>query len=306
MSDITFSANGKDLAAVLSRLAKTTSRKFTLPILSCARLQIAADGTMLADVSNLDQWHQAPLPVTVESGSPGSGFCVRLDLFTSLVARCNGEGAHMHYDTKKGAITVSSGGRKATVLTLPAAEFPEVLALPPREEWEKVPGAAIAQAILDVASAQSDDETRYALNGVYLSHDGCAVATDGRRLSMMRFADTAPGALSDVILPTASLSSLTELMERAAQCDLVVTDGGVAVAIGPETYWTKRIEGNYPNFRQVIPADAFRKIKISVSRESLKAAIAWVHMLSSGANSRTVKINCHESTMILKIGRAHV
>jgi DNA polymerase III sliding clamp (beta) subunit (PCNA family) len=135
-------------------------------------------------------------------------------------------------------ITLCGGnGRKAPVKTLPGEDFPPVGECTGKRF--PIPGDAIAR----VLPAVSTDESRYTLNGVFLEK-GHAVTTDGRRMMAVEI----EGPETSLILPTASAKILS------GENGEMMADGRKFSATGDG--WSiggKVIEGNYPNWRQVMP-----------------------------------------------------
>lgn len=294
MSKFTFEANGKEMAEVLTCLSRSVSKKSTLPILSTVALRIE-DGRLYATATNLDQCHRATLPTTSLTGSEGAGACVALDLITTLLARCDGGGAHVVLDGDE--ITVSAAGRKAMVKTLPLAEFPQLHEA--TGEGVSVDAERLGRALEAVAFAASNDTTRYALCGVYLSDDGLAVATDGRRLARMRYGNQVCAPLVGVIVPIAAVPTLVEMLGRQSRVEVSMGGGGIAFRAGDEEFFTKLLEGNYPNFRQVIPS--FRQpVELRVSRDAMRHALEWVKVVQKDKES-SVKLYAEGKEITLSV-----
>jgi DNA polymerase-3 subunit beta len=267
-----FTGDGKAIAEVLQRLAASVTRKTTLPILSCVQLQIRG-GRLHATATNLDQMHSAELPVEISAGKDGDGTCAALGLLTGILARCNGDGVSV--TLADGKLAFVAGGRKAVMNVLPVHEYPEIAGLP--TDWETVSPGAVASAIRSVAFAVSDEENRYVLNGVYLDSEGVAVATDGRRLAQCGYTDSPAAPLSGVILPTPCLTPIVDLLERHDSVEVAGGEAGIWIRAAGELYYSKVIEGNYPNFKQVIPKFT-SPIKITVDRGKLQKAVAWAKL----------------------------
>jgi len=264
---------GADVGRVLGRLSRVVARKSTLPSLSCVKLWVDDSGSDLwAAASSLDQWYEAKLPVELQDGHPGAGCLVRIDLLSSLLAQCNGDGVEMV--SADGRISLNAQGRKATIQTLPISEFPTGPAAGDPAAIGEVDGSAIAAALDRVAFAVSKDETRYILNGALFNEDGDAVvATDGRRLALAKV--ELPECLRDVVLPTPSLGVFSDLWSRSGFCKVFAADSGIGVRGDDEMVWTKKIEGRYPNYKQVIPAyEDFAELKMD--REVFEESLRWV------------------------------
>lgn len=157
------------------------------------------------------------------------------------------------------AITAICGGAPAVhhLNLLDADGYPD----PPtvddhRFSSTELPPETLA-AIASTRPFQSADATRYVLNASLL-HPGGVVATDGRRLAMF----LVPGPPVPVILPTKACDILIKLRAKNVTLFLALDDPAVAtLRIGSEAILhSKLIEGNYPNFRQVIPPASSRRL----------------------------------------------
>ena len=127
-----------------------------------------------------------------------------------------------------------------------------------------------------VAYAQSTDETRYILNGVYFNfRDGklSLVATDGRRLALvskeLEVPATSAGA---IILPAKTVNELARMLDKGEKLKISFNDRRAAFQINTDKdasgltdsiyLYSKVVEGNYPNYQQVIPKETHQRIKL--------------------------------------------
>jgi DNA polymerase III subunit beta len=138
--------------------------------------------------------------------------------------------------------------------------------------------------------AISTDETRYVLNGIFTSfRDGkmTLVATDGRRLAMVDADLEFPASHeTDVIIPTKAVQELQRCSASPAMSSSN-SDSQISFTIGDSLLCSKLIEGNYPNYRQVIPGDSNERVVIS--REALLETVRRVSLLASD-KSNSVKL----------------
>lgn len=291
---------GAEVGRVLGRLSRVVARKSTLPSLTCVKLWVDDSGSDLwAATSSLDQWYEAKLPVELQNGEPGAGCLVRIDLLASLLSQCNGDGVEMI--SGDGQISLNLQGRKATIQTLPVSEFPGGPDVSAAEaSVTGIDGTAIAAALNRVAFAVSKDETRYILNGALFSEEcDAVVATDGRRLAMVKV--DLPECLRDVVLPTPSLGVFADLWGRSDSCTVFAVDNGVGIQGEDEMVWTKKIEGRYPNWKQVIPAyEDFAAVKMD--REVFKESLRWVGAVGNATEKergRTATMRLEDSALMV-------
>lgn len=294
MSQLTFTGDGKEIADALRHLSSSLSRKTTLPVLSCVALCIEG-GRLYGTVTNLDQYHRIALPVAIKSGKEGAGACIALSLLGNVLARCNGDGCQVSIDAG-GEVSVVAGGRKAKLHSLPLGKFPERKV--EDAEWESIESERLATAMRGVAFAMSDDTTRYVINGMYFTDDGRVVATNGRMLALHRIdPEKAPAALAGTILPGVAVDPICQLLDRNATIEISGTEAGVSFRGPDEEYYTKRIEGNYPNFQQVVPKFS-HPIRACIPRGALCKALAWAKLFSC-PKTKSVKLTCDGQQLVI-------
>ena len=147
-------------------------------------------------------------------------------------------------------------------------------------------GARVLTTMIDkTIFAVSPDETRYNLSGVYIECPATdtvrMAATDGHRLSMID--RPAPGFAmhGGAILPRKGLNELRRLLDSGAEGDVVLSvEAQLAWLIqGSTEISMRRVEGEFPDYRGVIPKDS--RYQISIARDALLAAIKRAAIFSS-------------------------
>jgi DNA polymerase-3 subunit beta len=145
--------------------------------------------------------------------------------------------------------------------------------------------------------AISTDESRFVLNGIFVSlkdHKVTLVATDGRRLALAEEeVDIPPSSQGECIIPSKAINELNRLLGTQNDVEIKFTDNQVAFTLqGEKGYSTliisKLIDGNYPNYRQVIPNET--KERITLVREELLQALRRAEIMTS-EKSNSVKLN---------------
>jgi DNA polymerase-3 subunit beta len=193
---------------------------------------------------------------------------------------------------EKNACKIKSGASYYKLNGLAAEEFPP---MPTFGERRKIvlPQEKIKGMLRKTSFAVSTDETRYVLNGIFVSlkeHKVTMVATDGRRLALTdEEVDVNQESQAEFIVPTKAINELNRLLqpkgeveikfnENQAFFDLKAEDGNSVVVI------TKLVEGNYPNYKQVIPGEAQERVAL-VREEFLQALRRAEIMTSEKSNS---------------------
>ncbi len=179
---------------------------------------------------------------------------------------------------------------------LAAEEFPP---FPKFAENRKItlPQDKLRSLLRKTSFAISTDESRFVLNGIFVSlkdHKVTLVATDGRRLALAEEeVDIPPSSQGECIIPSKAINELNRLLGTQNDVEIKFTDNQVAFTLqGEKGYSTliisKLIDGNYPNYRQVIPNET--KERITLVREELLQALRRAEIMTS-EKSNSVKLN---------------
>ena len=148
-----------------------------------------------------------------------------------------------------------------------------------------LPAASFGEALRQVVRAASTDEARPILTGVLLAAeaDGLRlVATDSYRLAVRDLVGTSVlGADQKVLVPSRALQELQRLLGGADELTLRLGDRDATFEIGSSRLTTKLIEGEFPNYRQLIPSSHPNQLR--VSRDSMLEAIRRVKIFAKDA-----------------------
>ena len=188
-----------------------TNRGASLPVLSGVRLELR-EGQLLFTGSDLDLTISVTLAVT---GSEDGVGVLPAKLVTDIVRALAPGAVEVEVSDEEAAI--SSGRSQFAVRTIPAHEFPK---LPePANDTVQLDARAFADALRQVVSAASVDESRPILTGVLMTAEEGGlrlVATDSYRLAVRDLPGTSilPEGQS-VLVPSHALKELTRLLGDA-------------------------------------------------------------------------------------------
>ncbi len=158
--------------------------------------------------------------------------------------------------------------------------------------------------------AASTDESRRVLNGVLFSVDEqklIVVATDGRRMALIEQEVEIPlEAKINVIIPTKTVNELIKVLDDEGSLKIQVTPDMMAFEREKITILSKLQEGNFPNYRQVIPSHCEEKVVLE--REVFLAALRRVSQLSK-EKSAPIKLTFKDNqlrvfTSVVDVGEA--
>ena len=281
----------------LQAVQNVVSTRTTLPILSNVLLRAENDRLELT-ATDLDVTICCGVEAKVKK--PGASTVPVKRLFG--IAR---ELSNLEIDLdvdEKNNCSVSSGASFYKINGLSAEEFPP---LPQFKDDKKV---LLAQEMLKgmmkkTSFAMSTDESRYVLNGIYISlkdHKLIMVATDGRRLALVdEEVDISEQSQGEFIVPAKTVNELNRLLQDKGEVEIRYAENQASFSLKDDKeatvlIVTKLIEGNYPNYRQVIPGEA--KERITLPREEFLHALRRAEIMTS-EKSNSVRLTSDKNKL---------
>lgn len=269
----------------LQQVQHVVSSRTTLPILSNVLIEAGESGLRLT-TTDLDVGVSGI--AMAEVSKPGAT-TLPVKRLVNIIRELPSAEIEVSVDAKNVA-SIKSGPSFFKIIGLPDGEFPPLAGFDDAKEY-KIPQAIFRNGLKKTSYAISTDETRYVLNGIFTSfNDGklTLVATDGRRLAMVDHELEFPSSHEvDFIVPTKAVQELQRHLGTEGDMILKLSDNQVCFEVGSSIIVSKLIEGNYPNYRQVIPGDS--KERLTLSREQLLETTRRVSLLSS-EKSNSVKL----------------
>jgi DNA polymerase-3 subunit beta len=188
--------------------------------------------------------------------------------------------------------TLKSGAGVYKIFGMPEAEFPGLPAFDSAVEF-KLKASDLKDGLRKTHYAISLDETRYVLNGIFFSFKGdklTLVATDGRRLALAEVNDLEipPSQEREFIVRTKAITELMRALKDDGEVVIRLAQNMVQFDCGPTTLISKLVEGNYPNYVQVIPTKVNERV--TVERETLLNAVRRVSLLNT-EKTASVRLN---------------
>src|SRR5437899_6610651 len=239
----------------LQAVQNVVSTRSTLPILSNVLMRAEGDRLELT-ATDLDVTIACGVEAKVKK--PGASTVPVKRLF-GIVRELGNSEIDLDVD-EKNVCSIQSGPSFYRINGLSADEFPPA---PKFQEEKKVvlPQETVKGMMKKTSFAISTDESRYVLNGIFLSlkdHKMTMVATDGRRLALVdEELDVSEKSQGEFIVPAKTVTELNRLLQEKGDLEIKYSDNQAAFTLKDEKGFsilivTKLIEGNYPNYRQVI------------------------------------------------------
>jgi DNA polymerase-3 subunit beta len=283
-----------ELLDALSVVGKGMSARSTLPILSGVLIS-AADGEIQLQATDLEVSVRRTCPALIERDGqvvvPGK-------LLTEIIR-----------SLPEAAVTIETEGETAhvrcqhssfTVKTLNAADFPKF----PEVEIDRtitLPSAVMATAVKRVSRSVSRDETRATLTGVLVVVEGASlrmVSTDSYRLAVSEVVlEEAPSEGLEVVVPGKALDEVARLTNENTEVSIGLSENQIVFTFGKTTFVTRRIEGNFPNYKQIIPKDA--PTHVEISGDELMAAVKRVSLMALHNSPIKISVNVADQTLSL-------
>lgn len=251
-----------------------SNRSGSLPVLAGVRVELAGD-ILSVTGSDLD----LTITATLEVDGNGDGVTVLPSKLATDIVRVLEQGA-VSFEVSEDEADISAGRSQFSVRTIPATEFPRL----PEPVGDAVTLATgdLSDALRQVVSAASTDESRPILTGVLMSAEGEGlrlVATDSYRLAVRDLPGTSfleEG--QSVLVPSTALRELGRLLAGAESVTLRLGDRDAAFELPGALLVTRLIEGEFPNYRSLIPQS--QPNLLTVGRESLLEAVRRVKVVA--------------------------
>jgi DNA polymerase-3 subunit beta len=254
------------LAEALGWVARALPSRPVVPVLSGLRLDA---GTSLT-LSCFDYEVSATAQIEAEIGEPGTVIVpgrLLAEITRSLPALA------VEIATDADAVNLTCGSAEFTLFSLPAEEYPDLPAAPPRAGT--VDGGILGTAISQVVPAASRDDTLPMLTGVCLDIDGATLtlaATDRYRLAVreMPWEPGQPGLRAVALVPARTLADAARAMTPGVPVSVAFAPGGpgarpgdeprpaegmVSFGIGGRQLTTRLIGGEFIRYRSRFPAE---------------------------------------------------
>ena len=294
-----FKINQDHFSNGLQQVLNVVGARATMPILSNVLIE-AEEGHISLTTTNLDLGIRCRIKADVSE--PG-GLTLPVRKLATIIRELPQNEIFIETSDNNQA-KITSGGSNFKIMGISTEEFPPLPSFENRHVFE-LSQSEIVSMLKSVSYGQSSDENRYILNGVYFNFADeklTLVATDGRRLALTTLdTEISEDNVGSLILPAKTVAELERLMGKGDKVKIAFNDRQAAFEISIEDssdtglvdhlyLVSKIVEGNYPNYRQVIPKETEHRVKIE--RELMLECVHRAALVTSDkSNSVKLKVS---------------
>ncbi|MDB2357818.1 DNA polymerase III subunit beta [Opitutales bacterium] len=298
-----FKINQDHFSNGLQQVLNVVGSRATMPILSNVLIE-AEEGHISLTTTNLDLGIRCRIKADVSE--PG-GITLPVRKLATIVRELPQNDVFIETSDNNQA-KITSGGSLFKIMGISTEEFPPLPTFENRHVFE-LSQTEIVSMLKSVSYGQSNDENRYILNGVYFNFADAKltlVATDGRRLALTALdTEISEDNAGSLILPAKTVAELERLMgkgekvkiafnDRQAAFEISIDDTGDTGLVDHLYLVSKIVEGNYPNYRQVIPKETEHRVKIE--RELMLECVHRAALVTSD-KSNSVKLKMSKNLL---------
>jgi len=266
---------GKKLALV----SRGVSARSTIQLLAGILLE-AREGVVRLSATDMELSIQTSSPAKVEEAGK---VVIPARIFNDVVRSLPKEDLTLVHDSSEGVVRLSAGENEYRIRVYAAEDFPRLPTFVEAEAF-KMNGEALVETVEKVSRSYSKDETRPVLTGILISFEESRVrmvTTDSYRLSIKEteLTTTFEGT-KEAIIPARAMQEVSRIFSASEeeQVEVVLSENQALFRIGDVLFGTRLIEGNFPEYKRLLPT-AFER-EISVSRVDLVETLRRVSLFT--------------------------
>jgi DNA polymerase-3 subunit beta len=267
---------GKKLALV----SRGVSARSTIQLLGGILLE-AGDGVVRLSSTDMEISVQTSSPAEVEEEGR---VVIPARIFNDIVRSLPSGSFSLEHDDSGGTVRLAAGENEYRIRTYAADDFPQLPGFDAEAAF-RMSGDLLVETVEKVSRSYSRDETRPVLTGILISFEENRVrmvTTDSYRLSIKEteLATTAFEGSREAIIPARAMQEVARIFgsEGEDEVEVSLSENQALFRIGDVLFGTRLIDGNFPEFRRLLPTTFEREI--SVNREDLMGTLRRVNLFA--------------------------
>lgn len=297
-----FSINRQAFIKALNDVSRAISSRTTIPILTNIKIVLTQEELILtgsnSDISIETRIDQSDTGAQLIIKQPG-GITLLATFFSNIVKNLPADDMTLSVDGVRASIT--SGASDFTINGQDVHNYPQ---LPEMDDVQSlsVSAAQLVDIISQTKISASTQESRPILTGIHLALNGNdvkAVTTDSHRLSqrIVTLTGTDAHVKADVIMPAKSFNELQSLLEGQDRVEIKLAANQAVFDLGNTTFYSRLLEGNYPETDRLIPTESTTQLTIEAS--ALLGAINRASLLSHESRNNVVQLTLKNGVVTL-------
>ena len=286
----------------LSKLQGIVEKRSTMPILSNSLLR-ASKGELEITATDLEV--TVVDRCEVSTGEPGTITLSAKKLYE--IVRELPEGPLELRTKEDNWVEIKSGKTVFELVGLASEEFPKV---PDLDKYGliEIEAPVFKQMVEKTIYAAAGEESRYSLNGIYLEKTEDKkglrmVATDGHRLAIITREIEHVGKLQldkGVILPRKGMAEVKKILEGAeGLIQFGIKENSAVVKTNATKVFMRLIDGEFPEYKRVIPEEPQRKKVVVVARDDFSRTLRRASLLVD-ERARALKFSLAKGLLVLE------
>jgi DNA polymerase III subunit beta len=293
-----------ELIRQLGIVSRAASTRTTVQVLAGILLR-AEEGKLELAATDMEISLRTALGVDVASEG---AVVVPGKLLVELARLLPGDEVSIEHRQGEGVVEVVSGAAVYRIHTYNAEDFPR-LPEPGGATMVPIDADALLATAAKVGRAASRDESRPVLTGILVRFEGehlIMAATDSYRLAVKETSMSGAAPELDAIVPARALLELGRVAQGASELELGVQENQVLFATDGVQLTTRRIEGQFPNYHQLLP-ESFES-EVTLPREELLDVVRRVAVMAQRNAPLRLRFSEGELTVSAQtqdVGEAH-
>lgn len=285
----------ENLLKATQAIQNVVSIKNALPILTNMLIETEGEDKIKLTATDLEMGMHYTIPAEVMQ--PGA-ITIPARKFSEMVKELPNAPV-LIATLKNNTMSISGEDTYFKLLGLPKDDFPKMPKLTEEDKIE-LEQQTLKDMLTMTIFAASHDEVRYILNGVLFFVKDQAlrlVATDGRRLALIEKQIQAPKDFAkQVIIPNKAAQELNRILQEDGTIKIIFGENQVMFKTDEAVLITRVIEGEFPNYEQVIPKEMANKIKVNTQKFLMGTKRA---ALLTNQDSQSIRIDVLKDKIII-------
>ena len=266
----------------LQLVSRGVSARSTIQLLGGILLEALGEELKLS-ATDMEISIQTSAPAEVE----GEGrVVIPARIFNDIVRSLPAGQFTLEHEASEGTVRLAAGENEYRIRTYAADDYPQLPEF--REEGSfRMPGGSLVETVEKVSRSYSRDETRPVLTGILISFEDSRVrmvTTDSYRLSIKEteLATTPFEEPKEAIIPARAMQEVSRIFsgpDGEEDIEVALSENQALFRIGDVVFGTRLIDGNFPEYRRLLPSGFEREI--AVSREELIGTLRRVNLFAA-------------------------